>query len=85
MNTPDRPNNDGVNPPSQPVNKGPTPINNSAQKQFLQSIIEIRRDWSTYLELYAHQARITFAKYEAAKDAGFSDQQALDICTKSWI
>lgn len=65
--------------------QGPTPINAMLQKQFMQSIVEVRKDWDTYLELFAHQARMTYAKFEAAKDAGFTEPQALEICVKSWM
>ena len=76
-NLPERPNNDGV----KPIDTNP--LANGGQ--LLKLIANVQKDWYLMLELTEHQAKLTHAKFEAAKLAGFSEAQALEVCTKTWL
>lgn len=65
----------------QPINTNP--LANGGQ--LLTLISNVHKDWDTVLELIDHQGKMVKAKYDAAILAGFSEQQALDICVKNWL
>jgi hypothetical protein len=76
-NLPERPNNDGA----KPIDTNP--LANGGQ--LLTLIANVRKDWDTVVELTEHQGKMIYAKFEAAKLAGFSEMQALEVCTKPWM
>lgn len=53
------------------------------QRAGIKKIVE-NTDWHSLSELYQHQARICHLKYRAAQRFGFTNEQALDMCTKPW-
>lgn len=41
-------------------------------------------NWLMQLELIDFQSKIVKARYDAALAQGFTEKQALEICTKNW-
>lgn len=75
MNNPPTPTN-----PQQPLNTNPL----AHGKDLLALIKNVNKDWDTLVELSDHQARIIKQKYESALAAGFTEVQALQVCTQLW-
>ena len=75
METPNRPNNDGI------INTDPL----KDGSQLLALISNVQKDWYTVMELVNHQGKLIHAKFESAKAAGFTEQQALQVCTQAWM
>jgi len=77
-----RPNNDGIIPGSETMHINTNPLAQGAQ--LLKLIQNVTKDWDTVIVLADHQAKLIKQKYDSAILAGFTEQQALDVCTKLW-
>jgi hypothetical protein len=51
--------------------------------EFRAAVEQMKRSEETYLEMAALYARIRFAYFLAYKGAGFSDEQALELCKRA--
>jgi hypothetical protein len=62
------------------------PITNlqAAGKKVLAGIKNVYDSWMVQLEIYEYKSKICKAKYDAAIAQGFTEEQALEICTKEW-
>lgn len=74
-------------PPIDGVPQGQNVPKTEAQKSgalLAGALKALGENWLMQTELIAHKARVCFTKYEAAKAEGFTDREALDICTRTW-
>lgn len=58
--------------------------NQTQGKAIVSAFKTFNENWLMHLEIWDHQAKVSKAKYDAAIMRGFTPDQALDICTKSW-
>ncbi len=56
------------------------PFNGAAA---IEALKKIQENWLLHLELVEHQAKMSKARYDALLAQGFSEQQALYLCTRS--
>lgn len=64
-----------------PKQPNPTEV---AGKAILEGIRKAQGQILVMQEVYDYQAKMIFMKFESAKSAGFSELQALEICTREW-
>lgn len=65
------------------MNNQQTPEQKAGAALFA-AIKQLKTNWPATLELIAHQALSCKAKYDEALAQGFTEAQALELCTKRW-
>lgn len=61
----------------------PAPVNHQGNK--MANLLRVLKDgWLMQTEIIDHKALVCKAKFDSAVAKGFTDQQALEICTKEW-
>lgn len=62
-----------------------SPEDAEAQRKsaLAQMLKKARENWPYELELIAFQAQMAWARYQALKKVGFTQSEALQICTKT--
>lgn len=53
-------------------------------KKLIAAFKTVAENWLVHLEIWDFQARSMKAKYDAAIANGFTPEQALEICNKTW-
>lgn len=57
-------------------------MNENKQFDLAQHVKNFRENMPAHIEYAELQARLYFKKYSALKKEGFTDQQALELCSK---